>query len=118
MPLAEGLVQIKEEKSGEILILRLKGRLDAISTPNTEKKVFDFINKGQYKLVLDFSGVDYISSAGMRMLLSTSKKLKGMSGGHLVIYGITDHVMDIFKMSGFDHVLELSETEQEALHKF
>lgn len=116
MATVEGLVNIREEKSGDVLILRLKGRLDAISTPGAEKKVFDFINTGQYKLILDFSGIDYISSAGMRMLLSTTKKLKGMSG-HLVICNITNNVMDVFKMSGFDHVLELSKTEQDALHK-
>jgi len=113
----EGVVDLKEKKIGDILILYLHGRLDAISTPEAEKKVFDYINKGQYKLILDFSGVDYISSAGMRMLLSTTKRLKGLSG-HLVLCSITTNVMDVFKISGFDHVLELAENEKEALSHF
>ena len=113
----EGVVDLKEKKVGDVLILYLHGRLDAISTPETERKVFDYINKGQSKLILDFSGVDYISSAGMRMLLSTTKKLKGISG-HLILCSITTNVMDVFKISGFDHVLELVENEQEALRRF
>lgn len=117
MGITEGLVDVKMDKKGDVLILRLRGRLDAVSSPPTEKKVFECINSGENKLVLDFGGVDYLSSAGMRMLLSTTKKLKGLSG-KLVLFGITNNVMDVLKMSGFDHVLELYKTEEDALRKF
>lgn len=113
----DGLVSIKEEVKEDVLILRISGRLDAVSSPNAERKVFDFINNGQHKLLLDFSGVDYLSSAGMRMLLSVTKKLKTLSG-KLVLYGVTTNVMDVLKMSGFDHVLELVKTEDDGLRKF
>ncbi len=117
MGISEGVIDIQEQKSGDRCILRLKGRLDAISTPLTEKKVFDYINAGNYKLLLDFAQVDYISSAGMRMLLSTTKKLKSLSG-KLILCNVTHNVMDVLKMSGFDHVLELARTEEDALNKF
>jgi anti-anti-sigma factor len=113
----EGMVNIKEEIKGDILILRISGRLDAISSPTAERKVFDYINKGQYKLLLNFSGVDYLSSAGMRMLLSVTKKLKALSG-KLVLCSVTGNVMDVLTMSGFDHVLELTKTEEDGLRKF
>lgn len=113
----EGIIDIKEDKQGDILILRVRGRLDAISTPGAEKKIFDQINNGQHKLLLDFKGVDYLSSAGMRMLLSTTKKLKTLNG-KLVVCNVTTNVMDVLKMSGFDHVIELTATEEEALRKF
>jgi anti-anti-sigma factor len=112
-----GLVSIKEETSGDILILRMTGRLDAVSSPTAERKVFDYVNKEQHKILFDFSGVDYLSSAGMRMLLSVAKKLKTLSG-KLVIFGITTNVMDVLKMSGFDHVLELTGSQEEGLRKF
>lgn len=51
------------------------------------------------------------------MLLSTIKKLKGLSG-KLVVCSVTNNVMDVLKMSGFDHVLELSKNEEDALKKF
>ena len=113
----EGMVNIKEEIKGDILILRISGRLDAISSPTAERKVFDYINKGQYKLLLNFSGVDYLSSAGMRMLLSVTKKLKALSG-KLVLCSVTGNVMDVLTMSGFDHVLELTKTEEDGQRKF
>lgn len=113
----EGLVEVIEESQGDVLILKMTGRLDAISSPSSERKVFDFINKGQIKLLLNFSGIDYLSSAGMRMLLSIAKKLKVLSG-KLIVCSITPNVMDVLKMSGFDHVLEITKTEAEALSLF
>lgn len=113
----DGLVSIKEEAKGDILILRMSGRLDAVSSPTAERKVFDHINSGQYKLLFDFSGIDYLSSAGMRMLLSVTKKLKSLSG-KLVLFSVTSNVMDILKMSGFDHVLEIVQTEEDGLRRF
>lgn len=113
----EGVVKVKEERKGDVLVLRFLGRLDALSTPQTEKRVVQLIDAGASKILMDFAGVDYISSAGMRMLLAVTKKLKVLSG-HLVLCSITMNVMDVFKMSGFDHVLELAATEEDALGKF
>lgn len=113
----EGVIELKEEKKGEVLVVHIKGRLDAVSSPATEKKLFDSITGGQTKLLLDFSDVVYLSSAGMRMLLSLTKKLKTLSG-KLIVCSITTNVMDVLKMSGFDHVLELAKTEEDALRRF
>lgn len=117
MAMLEGVVDVQEDKKGDILVLRIKGRLDAMSSPAAEKKIFDCINSGQNKLLLEFSGVEYLSSAGMRMLLSTTKKLKALAG-KLVVCSITTNVMDVLKMSGFDHVLELAKNEDDGLKKF
>lgn len=110
-------VQLEEERKGDIVVLRIKGRLDAVSTPDAEKRVLEYIKKGDIKLLMDFSGVDYISSAGMRLLLATTKQLKFLSG-HLVVCSMTTNVMDVFKLSGFDHILDLTVSEEEALRKF
>lgn len=115
--MTDGVVDIKKDIKGDILVLRLKGRLDTISSPAAEHAVFCFINEGQHKIVFDCAGIDYLSSAGMRMLLSTAKKLKSLSG-RLVICNVTTTVMEVLKMSGFDHVLELAKTEEESLRKF
>lgn len=113
----DGLVSIKQETKGDILVLRIGGRLDAISSPPAERQVFDYINNGQHKLLVDLSGAEYLSSAGMRMLLSVTKKLKSLSG-KLVLFAVTNNVMDVLKMSGFDHVLEIVKTEEDGLRKF
>lgn len=113
----EGDINFQEEIRDNVLIVYIQGRLDVVSSPVAEKRVFDHINNGQYKLLLDFSKVDYISSAGMRMLLSTTKKLKSHDG-RLVLCSIAPHVMELCKMSGFDRFLEVTSTQEEALHKF
>lgn len=113
----EGVVNVSEEQKGDVIILHIKGRLDAISSPGTEKRVFECINNGWHKILLDFHNVDYLSSAGMRMLLATTKKLKTLSG-KLVVCSVNVNVMDVLKMSGFDHVLDIETNELEALQKF
>lgn len=112
-----GLVSIKEEAKGDVLILRMTGRLDAISSPAVEQKIFDYIHKEKLKLLLDFAGIDYLSSAGLRMLLSVTKKMRSLSG-KLVLCSVVPNVMEILKMSGFDHVLELALSEDEGIRKF
>lgn len=114
MGTANSATDLKEETKGKVFILHIKGRLDALSSPTAEKRIFDAINSGQQKLLLDMSGVTYLSSAGMRMLLSTSKKLRTLSG-KMAISGMTANVLDVLKMSGFDHVLELYKSEEEAM---
>lgn len=113
----DGLVAVREELKGDILILRMSGRLDAVSSPTAERKVFDYINNGHHKLLFDFAGIDYLSSAGIRMLLSVTKKLKTMSG-KLILFSVTSNVMDVLKMSGFDHILEIVQTEEDGLRRF
>ena len=117
MSTIEGTMDITEEKKNGVLIITIKGRLDAISSPTAEKHVFELINTGADKLVLDLAGVNYLSSAGMRMLLSTTKKLKSLPG-KMVLSSVTPNVMDVLKMSGFDHVLDISTTVPEALKHF
>lgn len=117
MGAVEGVVDVTEEQKDNVTILRMKGRLDAISSPGAEKRVLDSINSGEHLILLDFKDIDYLSSAGMRMLLSTTKRLKALSG-KLVICSVNINVMDVLKMSGFDHVLDLVQTEEEALRKF
>ncbi|HEV8051800.1 MAG TPA: STAS domain-containing protein [Parachlamydiaceae bacterium] len=117
MGLSDSKTDFDFEKKGNVLILRIKGRLDAVSSPLVEKKVFEAIHEGQSNLLLDMSRVGYLSSAGMRMLLSITKKLRTMSG-KLAVCNVTTSVVDILKMSGFDHALHLFKTEEEALKHF
>lgn len=113
----EGEIKLTQEEKNGVLILRIKGRLDAVSSPLAEKQVMDIINSGKRKILMDFAGVDYLSSAGMRMLLATTKKLKTVSG-KFVVCQVQVNAMDVLKMSGFDHVIDIATNEDEALKKF
>lgn len=93
-------------KEGEISILHIKGRLDAISSPKLETKVKEIIASGCKKLLINFNEVDYLSSAGMRLLLATAKKLKE-AGGTLVISDLNDDILEIIKIAGLERVLRI-----------
>lgn len=108
-------IQIEEDQGASIV--RIEGRMDAASAPILERKLAEKIDEGKIKLVLDFAKVDYLSSAGMRLLLSTTKKLKGGKGG-LHLCSVTEEVMEIIKMAGFERIIQIFPTEQEALQGF
>jgi anti-sigma B factor antagonist/stage II sporulation protein AA (anti-sigma F factor antagonist) len=117
MGISDSMTDLSVEQKGNVVILRIKGRLDAVSSPLAEKRIFEAINEGQNKLLLDMSGVSYLSSAGMRMLLSITKRLRAMSG-KMAICSVATNVVDVLKMSGFDHALLLFKTEEDALKHF
>jgi anti-anti-sigma factor len=107
-------LHIDLEEIDQKVILRLDGRLDAATTPILERKINTLIGEGRHQLVLDCLRIDYLSSAGMRLLLSASKKLKTKKGS-LVLFAIGEEVMEIIKLAGFDKILVVFDTEQEAL---
>ncbi len=94
------------EQKGDVVVVHVKGRLDAASSPQLDKKINSIIDSGNFKLVLDFAELDYLSSAGMRLMLSLSKKLKNLEG-KVVACALNDEVMEVIKMAGFHQVLEL-----------
>lgn len=110
-------VQISEKQQGEVLVVSLEGRLDAATSPVVERKLSEKIEGGVTKLVLNFAGVDYLSSAGMRLLLTVSKKLVSLKG-KLAVSNISDEVMEVIKMAGFDRVLDIHATEADAVGSF
>ncbi|MCP5469374.1 MAG: STAS domain-containing protein [Chlamydiales bacterium] len=102
------------EEKGEIIIVRVKGRLDAASSPQLEKTVNSIIDGGHFKVVLNFSDVEYLSSAGMRLMLAISKKLQQLEG-KVVACNLSDDVMEVIKMAGFNQVIEFYPNEAESL---
>jgi anti-anti-sigma factor len=108
-------LKIESEKINDKIVVRIEGRIDATSSPILEKKINKIIDENNLYLVLDFSEVEYLSSAGMRLLLSATKKLKAKSGS-LVIFAIIEEVMEIIKMAGFEHILSICNSEEEALN--
>lgn len=109
-------MEISEEKKNDVMLLRMKGRLDAVTSPSTEKQVGKIIDSGNYKVLMDFGGIDYLSSAGMRMLLVTTRKASSHSG-YLVLYAIAPNIAEVLKMSGFDRLLKIAKDESEAMQK-
>lgn len=102
-----------EDKSGK-KILHVEGRLDATSSPLLEERLSELIANNELHLLIDFSKVDYLSSAGMRLMLSNTKKQQAKKGS-LVFYNLSEDVMEIIKMAGFEKILSIYPSEEDAL---
>lgn len=93
---------INKEKSGSELILTLVGRLDTTTAPLLEKELKQEIT-GVTMLVMNFADVEYISSAGLRVLLAAQKVMNRQ--GQMIIKNVNDTILDIFEITGFSDVL-------------
>ena len=95
-------MNINIEKENGVTILKVEGRLDTTTAPELEKAIN---NEGEAlkSLTLDFKGVDYISSAGLRVLLTAQKKMNIQ--GSMELTNVSEAVMDIFEMTGFADIL-------------
>ena len=95
-------MNINIEKENGATILKIDGRLDTTTAPELEKAI-NGEGETLKNLVLDFKGVDYISSAGLRVLLTAQKKMNVQ--GSMELVGVSEAVMDIFEMTGFADIL-------------
>ena len=95
-------MNINIEKENGVTAIKIEGRLDTTTAPELEKTIN---NEGAElkNLVLDFKGVDYISSAGLRVLLTAQKKMNVQ--GSMELINVGEAVMDIFEMTGFADIL-------------
>lgn len=97
-------MNINITKESNKTIFSIEGRLDTTSAPELENAVNAQGESLSY-LVLDLKGVEYISSAGLRVLLTAQKKMNIQ--GSMELINVTEPVMDIFEMTGFADILEI-----------
>jgi anti-sigma B factor antagonist len=95
-------------------ILSLNGRIDTATAPELEQAINKAIDGGNRKILLDFTGVSYISSGGLRVLLATAKKLKNPDD-KFAICGLSPEVLKILKLAGFTSIFSIYPSEGEAL---
>ena len=93
---------IEIKKNAEEAIIEIVGRLDTTTAPALDKTINEDI-EGVKNLVLDFSGLEYISSAGLRVLLSAQKKMQKI--GSMTVKNVCPQVMEILEITGFADIL-------------
>lgn len=99
-------MEIQDKQVGEVTILTLKGSIDALTAPDITTHINELITKGNINLVADFSGVDYTSSAGLRVLLGAIKETRAQ-GGDMRLAGVQPDVLKVLNLSGFTKILKL-----------
>lgn len=95
-------MNINIEKNNGTTLMTLEGRLDTTTAPELEKAI-SAEGDALKSLVLDFGGIDYISSAGLRVLLSAQKRMNIQ--GSMELTNVSEAVMDVFEMTGFADIL-------------
>ncbi|MGN0343789.1 MAG: STAS domain-containing protein [Lachnospiraceae bacterium] len=98
-------MNISETRSGDVIQIKIDGRVDTTTSPQLQNAILQAFQKGS-KLVLDFSGVEYVSSAGLRALL-IGQKTANSKGGSMTLVHVAEAVLQVFKMSGFSGILHI-----------
>ena len=93
---------IEIKKNQEETIIEIVGRLDTITAPALDKTIIEDLGDTK-NLVLDVKGMEYISSAGLRVLLSAQKKMQKI--GSMKVINVCEEVMEVFEMTGFADIL-------------
>jgi serine/threonine-protein kinase RsbW len=106
-------MNITTRAHNDVTVVALAGSLDSNTSPQAQQALDAILAGGGKKLVIDFTALDYISSAGLRVLLGMAKRLGG--GGGLRLFGLNDTVREVFEISGFATILQVCRTEADAL---
>jgi anti-anti-sigma factor len=99
-------------------ILRVSGRVDAETAPNLEKQINKVFNKGQHHLVVDLGGVDYISSAGLRVLVTSLKKSRRYNRGDVRLAALSTRLKEAFQLVGFNKLFQIFDEVEDAAGSF
>ena len=94
------------KRNADSTVIDLTGRLDTTTAPALDKTLNEDMGDTKH-LVLDFKGVEYISSAGLRVLLGAQKKMQKI--GSMKLTGVCPEVMEVFEMTGFADILSIEE---------
>ena len=105
------------ENRGEITILAPRHRVDTNNAPEVEKIIWENIGDGDGKMIIDFSQVNYISSAGLRVLLKTAKQMK-KGGGKLGLCNLNDQIKEVLELSGFMGIIDCYDSVDSCIAAF
>lgn len=109
-------MSLTREKNGDVLLVSVSGQINSANAAELEVSLLEWVEEGERKWVLDMSGVEYISSAGLRVVLLLAKRLK-QNSGHLVLCSLQPHVLEVFDISGFLSILDVADNREAALSR-
>lgn len=111
------MIKILEDKKGDIAIFSLQGRLDSTTSPEVEKKILEAINENISSIVLDFSQLEYLSSAGIRILVHCHKEIE-KTGGKIVLSGVPKPIEHVLYITGFLPYFKIYDSVDQAKNNF
>ena len=109
-------MEINEHHEEDVVVFKISGRLDSNTSQEFDRRIFEAIDQGSRRLVVDCEKLDYITSAGLRVLNKTAKRLRKENGG-IVLCAMVDYVREVFEIAGFDTFLPIVDTLDNAVVK-
>ena len=107
-------MELSGERDGDVLVLTPEGRVDGSNSADFQSAVMERIDEGAESILLDFSGISYISSAGLRAVLILAKKLNQVNG-RFALCSMRESVQSVFEVSGFVKIIDVHPGRAEAL---
>jgi len=107
-------MEITERKTGDVVTLSISGRLDTTTAKAFESKILAQIDAGDRRFIIDLAQLDYISSAGLRVLVLAGKRLDG-GKGKIVLCSLKNPVREVFDIVGFSSTFPVYASHDDAL---
>ena len=107
-------MEIREDRRDDVLVVAPAGRIDSGSSGELEKRLLEHVSAGEKRIVMDLLDVDYISSAGLRVLLLTANKLRPQRG-QIVLCSLGQSVREVFELAGFTSIFSIEPSRELAL---
>ena len=105
---------ISEARETGVVVVSPQGRIDSTTSAILDRHLQGLAGSGEKRIVVDFTGVDYISSAGLRVLLALAKRGREQKG-RVALFGMNDSVRQVFELAGFVALFTITPTRAEAL---
>jgi anti-sigma B factor antagonist len=106
-------MEINVKSSGQVTVVEIAGDIDSNTAPQAQERVLPLVQPGS-KILLDMSGVEYMSSAGLRMLLSMYRQIS-RGNGDIVLVGLSEEIKDTMSVTGFLNFFTTRDTVDEGL---
>jgi anti-sigma B factor antagonist len=107
-------MEITQKEENGIVFISIKGRLDADSAPDAEKVVKDALEGQTTRILFNLGALEYLSSAGLRVLLSVAKEMRRRDG-KIVLCSLNEFVKEIFEVSGFQSLIPIAESVESGI---
>ena len=108
-------MNVQVETLGGVDVVRPAGRIDSATSADLERVLREVFDRGSERMVLDFSQIEYVSSAGLRCTLIAAKRMRTVAGGKLVLCSLSPPVREIFEISGFLAIFTICASLEAAL---
>ena len=110
-------MNVTQETVENVLVVRPEGKLDRNNAQDLESVLLKAMDGGAYRILFDFSSLVYISSSGLRVILSAAKRVKKQAG-RVALCRLNDNIQQVFEMSGFNRILDIEGSREAALSKY